>query len=216
MITDPRQFYNEKYDKGTYRFLYGNYRQNGIVAPLPSHYISCALYMKCILHIDVNDKILEIGCGTGAFLWEMNRLGYQNIIGIDVADKAKEFSIMPEVTFQGNAAKINFEDNNFDLVVSIGVYEHLTAEDFEPSLKEITRVGKRAVLWIDMDEGNSDHIFNEDEEWWASKIVEVANAKSAFVDKKMIGGSGTHPILINFDLNDNLIKRDVTIIKRGA
>ena len=213
MSNEMRIFYNDKYNGESYRGMYADYIFGKYII-LPAHYTDCARYIKNVLCVDIEDKILEIGCGTGALLFAMNKhLDYENITGIDISDVAKELSIAPEVTFQGDASKLNFVNKEFDLVVSIGTYEHLIEKDIEASFNEVVRVGKKAVLWIDKDKGNSDHIFNEDPEWWARKIVEIAGAESAFVDKDMKGGSGTNPILINFDLDKILLSRNVVVIK---
>ena len=213
MSSEMKIFYNDKYNGKAYRDMYASYVFDKYII-LPAHYTDCARYIKNVLCISTDNKILEIGCGTGALLFAMNKhLDYENITGIDISDVAKELSIIPEITFQGDAAKFNFINKEFDLIISIGTYEHLTKEDFDISLKEITRVGKKAVLWIDKDKGNSDHIFNEDEEWWARKIAEVTDAESIFIDKDMEGGSRTNPILINFDLDNTLLNRNIVVIK---
>jgi len=211
-VNNIRDHYNAKYD-GEYKNMYCIYRREDGIIATPEHYHTCAKYIKDVLKIYINCRILEVGCGTGALLWRLKNEGYNNIYGIDISDRAIEYSIMPDITYRCELADIFFKNNFFDLVVSIGTYEHLTKEDFDISLKEITRVGKKAVLWIDKDKGNSDHIFNEDPEWWARKIAEVTDAESIFVDKDMEGGSGTNPILINFDLDETLWGRDFIVIK---
>jgi len=217
MSNEMKIFYNDKYNSKSYRGMYANYIFDKYII-LPAHYTDCARYIKNTLHIDTDAKILEIGCGTGALLFVMNKnLDYQNMIGIDISDVAKELSIVPDITFQGDASKLDFADKEFDLIVSIGTYEHLIERDIESSFNEVVRVGQRAILWIDkdknMNKSNPDHVFNEEEEWWAYKIAEATNAKSIFVDKTMKGGSGTNPILINFDLDNILLGRDVVVIK---
>jgi len=217
MSNEMKIFYNDKYNSKSYRGMYANYIFGEYII-LPAHYTDCARYIKNTLCIDTDAKILEIGCGTGALLFVMNKnLDYQNMIGIDISDVAKELSIAPDVTFQGDASKLDFADKTFDLIVSIGTYEHLTEENIEASFNEVVRVGKKAVLWIDndrdADKSNPDHIFNEGEEWWARKIAKITNAESVFVDKDMEGGSRTNPILINFDLDNTLLNRNIVVIK---
>lgn len=208
MINNLKKYYDTKYNTGDYRDLYGGAKQD-VKGVLPPHYLLCALYIKNILLVSAENKILEVGCGVGSLLYEMNSLGYQNIMGIDISDKARELSIMPDIIFQGEAERINFEDQRFDLIISIGTYEHIIPEHLDLSLKEILRVGRKAVLWIDSNEEDVDHYFNEDEMWWANRIIEVTNAKSVYVDKKMTGGSGTHPILVNFDLSKESVNVDL-------
>ena len=43
----------------------------------------------------------------------------------------------------GNAKKLNFEDNSFDLVISINTIHNLEKEDCAKSLREIERVSKK-------------------------------------------------------------------------
>ena len=53
---------------------------------------------------------------------------------------------MPEVKEKlevGNAKKLNFEDNSFDLVISINTIHNLEKEDCAKSLREIERVSKK-------------------------------------------------------------------------
>lgn len=198
MSTELRNYYNNKYEKGgEYYRLYGRYNEEGGRCPSP-HYGRSALYIDTILQGKVDSVILEIGCGTGALLWELKKIGYQNIQGIDISDRVKELSIIPGAILQGEAVKLNFEDKSFNLIVSIGTYEHIPREELELSFKEIIRVGEKAILWIDRNKDDADHTFNKDEEWWVNKIADSVDMKSIIVDKKMVGGSGIHPILINF------------------
>ena len=60
---------------------------------------------------------------------------------IDISNYAIENS-MPEVKEKlevGNAKKLNFEDNSFDLVISINTIHNLEKEDCAKSLREIER-----------------------------------------------------------------------------
>jgi ubiquinone/menaquinone biosynthesis C-methylase UbiE len=91
-------------------------------------------------YINPTDKILEVGCGTGLILKEVNKR-VSKAIGIDLSEnmleKARERGL--EV-YHAEASKMPFEDNTFDLVYSYKVLAHIEA--IEKTLQEINRVLK--------------------------------------------------------------------------
>ena len=74
------------------------------------------------------------------------------VFGIDVSDYAIE-NCHPEVKNYlkvGNAKKLDFEDNYFDLVISINTIHNLELEECISSIKEISRVSKsNAFITVD-------------------------------------------------------------------
>ena len=91
-------------------------------------------------------KILDIGCGKGFLLFEIQKLLPQaQICGIDsstYAIKNSKEEIKNKLVV-GNATKLPWPDNNFDLVISINALHCLHAYELEESLKEMERVGKK-------------------------------------------------------------------------
>jgi ubiquinone/menaquinone biosynthesis C-methylase UbiE len=88
-----------------------------------------------------NLKILDVGCGTGALMKELG--SYGEVYGLDFSEKAIEFCKVrgeKNLTF-GSITAIPFEDNFFDVVVSLDVIEHV--EDDALALSEIRRVLKK-------------------------------------------------------------------------
>lgn len=88
-----------------------------------------------------NDKVLDVGCGSGIFL-EKIKDRCREAIGIDTSE---ELLRIASGRFFGQlmraaAEDIPFEDNYFDLVVSITALQNF--EDVEKGLREIKRVGK--------------------------------------------------------------------------
>ena len=49
----------------------------------------------------------------------------------------------------GNAKKLNFPDNYFDLTISITTLHNLNLNDFKKSIKEIQRVSKKSFITVD-------------------------------------------------------------------
>tara|TARA_A100001388_G_C28767198_1_gene501491 strand:+ start:1389 stop:2060 length:672 start_codon:yes stop_codon:yes gene_type:complete len=103
---------------------------------------------KLIEHYQLkNDaKILDIGCGKGYLLFDlMKLLPDLNVYGLDVSGYAVENSkeeIKEKITV-GNATNLPFNDDFFDLVISINTLHCLEAHDLYKALKEMERVGKK-------------------------------------------------------------------------
>lgn len=100
--------------------------------------------------LQAGSKVLDVGCGTGALLTELARAGAE-VTGIDTFGEAdgidrriaearmKEQGLEIPLR-QGSAAKLPFDDGAFDLVVSIGMLEHIPPETRKRVLPEMFRV----------------------------------------------------------------------------
>jgi 2-polyprenyl-3-methyl-5-hydroxy-6-metoxy-1,4-benzoquinol methylase len=83
----------------------------------------CNIINNLGLHSDV--KILDIGCGRGTL---RKYLSFKNIYGVDISKEAlKEAKKVYLNTVQVDLDKkpIPFKDNSFDIVVCLGVIEHI-------------------------------------------------------------------------------------------
>jgi ubiquinone/menaquinone biosynthesis C-methylase UbiE len=96
-------------------------------------------------HIEINpeDRLLDVGCGTGLTTrpWKCRRFGIDP--SERLLEKAKEQD--KDGTYVlASAEKIPFEDNSFDIVISITAIQNF--EDIEKGLNEIKRVGKNKFV----------------------------------------------------------------------
>ena len=90
------------------------------------------------------EKILDVGCGSG-WITVQYALGYADVYAIDITAEAVELTkkhieykqISANVSV-GNAEKIDYPDNYFDLVVCSGVLHH--TPNYEKAIKECYRV----------------------------------------------------------------------------
>ena len=95
--------------------------------------------IKKYLKVNPEDKLLDVGCGTGltTSCWKCK------CYGIDPSKKllkiAKE-KYKAIIFKQAPAEKIPFKDNFFDIVISVTALQNFA--DVEKSLSEIKRVGK--------------------------------------------------------------------------
>lgn len=92
------------------------------------------------------DSILDVGCGKGFLLYEMKLLLPElQIRGVDISQYAIKNS-KPEVQEDltvCSAVSLPFENNYFDLVISINTVHNLYNYDLMKALQEIERVGKK-------------------------------------------------------------------------
>jgi len=83
-------------------------------------------------------KILDVGCGAGGLLKELQQFGV--VYGIDIANQVVEFCKnrgIPNVGI-GSITDIPHPDNSFDFVFALDVVEHI--QDDESALHELYRV----------------------------------------------------------------------------
>jgi protein-L-isoaspartate(D-aspartate) O-methyltransferase len=96
--------------------------------------------------LKAGDRVLDIGCGKAFLLFDLTEAvpGIE-VAGLDISDygikNAKE-EMHPHIQV-GHANKLPYEDNSFDLVISINVFHNLHTYDLEKALKEVNRVGKK-------------------------------------------------------------------------
>jgi SAM-dependent methyltransferase len=94
-------------------------------------------------------RILDVGCGTGANLELLSKFGVAE--GVDVSTDALDFCRQRGLTAvrHGEAERLPYPDESFDLVTGLDVVEHL--DDDVAGLKEMWRVlrpGGRALLFV--------------------------------------------------------------------
>ena len=94
-------------------------------------------------NLNKESSILDIGCAKGFMLYDfINKIPTLKISGIDISKYAIENSveeIKPNLVL-GDAKKLPFKDNSFDLVISINTIHNLNETDCSKALKEIERV----------------------------------------------------------------------------
>ncbi len=89
--------------------------------------------------------VLDVGCAKGFMLHDFAELipGI-SVKGVDVSEYAIENTIddMKEHVQVADARKLPFEDNQFDLVISINTVHNLEKDELAIALQEIERVSK--------------------------------------------------------------------------
>ena len=138
--------YDFDYWDGDRRVNYGGYRY------IIDRWKPVAEAMIDYYNLNDDSKILDVGCGKGFLLYEFSKiLPNSKLYGLDISDYAIKNS-KEEIRsnlVQGNSNKLEWEDNFFDLVISINTFHNLHNYDLEKSLLEFERVGKNKYLCVE-------------------------------------------------------------------
>ena len=86
-------------------------------------------------------KILDIGCGTGTTIKEMEAYA-PTVCGLDISPTALRYCSQRGISSVslGDASVLPFRDGQFDVVISVDLLEHM--EDDVGALREMHRVAK--------------------------------------------------------------------------
>ena len=104
-------------------------------------------------------SILDVGCAKGFMLYDfLKRMPNATLSGIDISEYAIENAIeqIKPLVSVGNAKALPFQDNSFDLVISINTIHNLPIEELKTALTEIERVSK-GNSFITVDAYNNDN-----------------------------------------------------------
>jgi len=125
--------------------------RNFIISEIEYHYVN---------NPDVT--VLEVGAGNGRIIGGLSEMGidgfeYYNCSSIDINSKLSEYVAKeyPRVeTFVGEIIDLPFKDNEFDLVYTHEVLQHIEPSEIEKACSELKRVGKEVWTlenWRDKD-----------------------------------------------------------------
>ena len=132
--------YDFDYWDGDRRINYGGYKY------IPGRWESIAKKMINFYQLNSDSKILDIGCGKGFLLYDFKKLLPDcELFGLDISEYAIT-NAKPEIKDKltlGSSSKLPWEDNFFDLVISINTFHNLYCYELEKSLLEMERVGKQ-------------------------------------------------------------------------
>ena len=139
----------KKFDKdywdGDRKVGYGGYNYDGrwrkVADQMVEHY-----------GLKAGDKILDVGSGKGFILFDFTEAvpGIE-VAGIDISQYAKDHAKeeVKEFLTVGSASELPYEDNSFDLVISINTLHNLYTYELDKALREMERVGKNKYLCVE-------------------------------------------------------------------
>ena len=121
-----------------------------------------------LLNIPPGGRVLDIGCGTGAFVYCLVERGYQ-AVGVDFSSSmlraARKSTRGKLIEFvQGDVTKgLDFPDEKFDLVISSYVLHGLSSELRQRIYYEAERLSRDHILFCDYNQKR--RLFTDLIEW---------------------------------------------------
>jgi SAM-dependent methyltransferase len=116
-------------------------------------------------------SVVDVGCGSGAWLAEAERLGVDDYLGIDGFTPAEALNIPAERFMLRDLAEPLRLDRRFDLVVSLEVAEHLPPEAADVFVESLVSLGPVILFSAAVPEQSGDLHLNEQwPEYWAERF----------------------------------------------
>lgn len=131
--------FDKEYFDGSRMTGYGGYYYH------PRFWTETVKRFRDYYQLSDNARILDIGCAKGFMIYDFSLLMPKaELVGIDISDYAIE-NAKPEIAHclsKGSADNLKFEDNSFDLVISINTIHNLGDYACQKALSEIQRVSR--------------------------------------------------------------------------
>ena len=149
--------YEADYWDGDRRYGYGGYKF------MPDRWKPVAEALIKNYDLNNDSSVLDVGCGKGFLLYEMKLLlpGLK-VAGFDISkhglENAKE-EIKDALFIHRAQDPYPYQDNEFDLVISLGCIHNLRVFELEMTLQEIERVGRQGYIMMESYR-NEQELFN--------------------------------------------------------
>ena len=182
--------YGFDYWDGDRRYGYGGYRY------IQGRWAKVAQQLIDLYGLRAGSKILDVGCGKGFLLYEIQLLepGIE-IHGFDISQYGLENrhpDLKADLFIHRAQDVFPFQDDFFDLVISLGTLHNLHIFELEIAVSEIERVGKQGYIMVESFR-NELEMFNL--ECWAltaESLMDVAEWKWVY---DRFGFTGDHEFI---------------------
>ena len=149
--------YDKDYWDGNRRYGYGGYKY------IPGRWKPVAEALIKRYKLSNESSVLDVGCGKAYLIYELKLLlpGLK-IAGFDISKhglaEAKE-EIRESLFIHKAQDLYPYEDNEFDLVISLGCFHNLRVFELQTALSEMERVGKHGYIMLESYR-NEQELFN--------------------------------------------------------
>lgn len=149
--------YGRDYWDGDRRYGYGGYKY------MPGRWKPVAEQIIKTYNLKPGDKVLDVGCGKSFLLYEMQLLLPElKLTGFDISKYglANAHPDLKANLFEHRAQeKYTFDDDEFDLVISLTTLHNLRLPELKTAFSEIERVGKKKYVLVESFRNNKE-LFN--------------------------------------------------------
>jgi len=113
-------------------------------------------------------SVVDVGCGTGAWLRAFQRHGVEDILGIDGEYLAKQYLVIPEDRVMCADLSSSIEvGRRFDLAISLEVGEHLPESSARGFVETLTRLSDVILFSAAIPrQGGPGHVNEQWQDYW--------------------------------------------------
>ena len=139
--------YEADYWDGDRRFGYGGYKY------LPGRWKPVAQALLDTYGLKAGSRVLDVGCGKGFLLYEMQRLqrGLE-LVGLDISQTGldgRHPELKADLRIHDARKPLPFSDQHFDLVITLNTLHNLRLPELQVALGEMNRVGRQGYLLLE-------------------------------------------------------------------
>jgi SAM-dependent methyltransferase len=142
-------WYEEQYSPGG--MYYGIYKEHPEWAKQTDAFFVRIIY--AVTGISKDTTVLDLGSGVGQYIQAWRNEGF-NAHGIEISQTAIDQSPVRHFITQGSISDMPFKDDEFDLVFSASVFEHIDESIVDKAILEASRVGNMQVHMIGREIGH--------------------------------------------------------------
>jgi ubiquinone/menaquinone biosynthesis C-methylase UbiE len=139
--------YDFDYWDGDRKYGYGGYKY------IPNRWKPVAMNLIEVYNLNNNSKILDVGCGKGFLLYEIQLLLPKlEIYGCDISKYGlanKHPSLSGNFFLHDASQPLSFKNDFFDLAISMGTFHNLELFDLPTALSELSRVANKSYLMVE-------------------------------------------------------------------
>jgi len=149
-VTDNHLNYRERLYGEYINTHFSNLREISLPA-LEKHAATFRAYFRRLLPASKDAKIVDLGCGYGAFLYFLQKEGYRNARGVDISREQVEAARKMGMTniYQGDLLEfLHNHPGEFECVTALDVMEHFSKENVLPLLRMAYRALKPGGFFI--------------------------------------------------------------------
>jgi SAM-dependent methyltransferase len=182
--------YGQDYWDGERRYGYGGYKY------IPGRWKPVAQALLDRYELKQGSKILDIGCGKGYLLYELQLLEPKlEISGIDISEyglRNRHPDLKGDFRNARAQDRLPYKDKEFDLVISLGTFHNLHIYELETAVSEVQRVGSAGYIMVESFR-NELEMFNL--ECWALTAESILNTDEWLWVYKKFGYTGDYEFI---------------------
>lgn len=129
-------------------------------------------------------SVLELGCARGYVLKRLEDAGVR-VAGLEISEHCYLTRVIQDVSTWDITKRWPFEDQSFDLCLSMAVLEHIPEDKLPAVFGEMKRVCARGLHGIDLvdhDHFDKTHVSIHPVEWWKERLPQGQEA----IDKELL------------------------------